>query len=248
MTQRDASARSSRPRPATPPRAPFSSKGCQTRRRTIAQMPRRRTRSIASSRRRRPRSASAGTPRSIISAAISSRRGLATSNEAGPTGETRPSLIARRRRSGVASSPNRCAKLGQREDLRLLGLERLGNRTAEAHDRLRRLAARALEQALDPLQVEAVGLKLRDQLQPRHMARPVVADALAHLGRRQQAPCLVSADVPDAHAALGRELLDGERVFECLVRRAWARRPVDPAPCADGTTSSDETCYQRDMV
>ena len=60
-------------------------------------------------------------------------------------------------------------------------------------------AKSALQQALDPLQVEPVGLKLGDQPQPRDVLVPVIADPLAHLRRLQQAARLMRADVAHAH-------------------------------------------------
>jgi len=44
--------------------------------------------------------------------------------------------------------------------------------------------------------------------QPLDVLVAVVADALAHLGRRQQTARLVVADVPHRHAGAGGELLD----------------------------------------
>ena len=73
-------------------------------------------------------------------------------------------------------------------------------------------AVRAAQQPLDRGEVEAVGLQVEDQPQPRDVLGAVVADARAHLRRGQQAAGVVVADVAHRHADLGGELLDRQVV------------------------------------
>ena len=70
--------------------------------------------------------------------------------------------------------------------------------------------AGALDQPPDRLQVEALGLEVLDQLDPRHVLGPVVAGPAADLGRRQQPARLVRADVAHGHAGALGELVDGQ--------------------------------------
>ena len=75
-------------------------------------------------------------------------------------------------------------------------------------------AGGVVDQALDPLQVEALGLQLGDQPQPLEVPLPVVAGARPDLRRLQQPPCLVLADIAHGHARCPRELVDRElRMF-----------------------------------
>ena len=89
----------------------------------------------------------------------------------------------------------------------LVGAERPRERVLEAQHLLAR-SARAVEQAADEVEVEAVGLQLLDELQPRDVVGAVVARAPAHLGRGQQPARLVRADVAHGHPDPPRELVD----------------------------------------
>jgi hypothetical protein len=64
------------------------------------------------------------------------------------------------------------------------------------------------DQALDRGQVEAVRLHLGDQLDARHVLRPVVAGAAFDHRRLQQTTGLVRADVADGHPGSLRERVD----------------------------------------
>jgi hypothetical protein len=90
---------------------------------------------------------------------------------------------------------------------RLLLLERLAHRLGEAQDLLG-LAAGALDQALDRLEIEALRLKLADQLDARDVLLAVVARAAAQLGRLEEPARLVRADVAHGQARPLRELVD----------------------------------------
>jgi hypothetical protein len=67
-----------------------------------------------------------------------------------------------------------------------------------------------VEQAADRLEVEAVGLQLLDELEPRDVLGPVEAGAPAQLGRGQQPAGLMGADVANGDARAARELVDGQ--------------------------------------
>ena len=84
-------------------------------------------------------------------------------------------------------------------------------RVLEAQHLLARPAG-AVEQAADEVEVEAVGLQLLDELEPRDVVGAVVARAPAHLGRRQQPARLVRADVAHGHPDPPRELVDRQLV------------------------------------
>ena len=71
---------------------------------------------------------------------------------------------------------------------------------------------RALHDALDRLEVEALGLQVLDQLEPRHVLGAVVAGAPPDLRRRQQPARLVGAHVAHGHADLGGQLVDREQL------------------------------------
>ena len=82
------------------------------------------------------------------------------------------------------------------------------------------LAAGALEQLADRLEVEALGLQLADQLDAREVLGPVVAGATADLGRRQQPAALVGAEVAHGHARALGELVDRQLVvLVCVLTR-----------------------------
>ena len=102
------------------------------------------------------------------------------------------------------------AQLLAREDLRLLGLERLLDHLDRVED-LVRGGRGPLHHPLDGGEVEALVLQLAHQLQPGHVLLAVVADPVAHGGRLEQAPGAVGADVADREAGLRRQLLDRER-------------------------------------
>ena len=59
------------------------------------------------------------------------------------------------------------------------------------------------------------------------MLGAVVADAHPHLGRREQPPGLVGADVAHRHAGLGRQLFDRELVRRLGGGELWGGRHVD---------------------
>ena len=108
------------------------------------------------------------------------------------------------------------------DDLGRLGLEWRGDRAAQPEQALGE-PVRAAEQPLDGGEVEAVGLQVEDQPQPRDVLGAVVADARSDLGRRQQPARVVVADVAHGHPDLRGELLDGELVGG-VIRRAVAGR------------------------
>ena len=133
----------------------------------------------------------------------------------------------------------------------LLGLERGAQRPLEGEELLGGAGA-LLEQALDPLQVEALGLKLLDQPQPGDVLGAVVADAVADLGGGEQAAGAVRADVAHRHPRLGGELLDRERVLaRCGPSCPVASRSCVPIVCtlslsavsASNVTSNDVTLF-----
>ena len=112
------------------------------------------------------------------------------------------------------------------DDLRLLVLERGLDRAGEAQHLLAR-AAGALEQAADRLELEAVGLKLADQLDPLLVVGAVEAGAPAHLRGGEQAARLVGADVADRHPGAPGELVDRQlfgsasAIATTSLRRSW---------------------------
>ena len=128
-----------------------------------------------------------------------------------------PSFSALRSSAGAESpAPQRSASSVGGDDLRLLVLERGLDRPREAQD-LVAGAARAVEQAADRLELEAVRLQLADQLDPRLVVGAVEAGAPADLRGGQQAARLVGADVANRHPGPPSELVD-RQLFGCRLR------------------------------
>lgn len=132
---------------------------------------------------------------------------------------------------GPGLRPEAGGQLGGAVDLRLLRLERSREHAAQRQQVLG-AAAGLLDQALDPAQVEALGLQRPDKAQARDVLGVVVADPLSHLGRRQQPARLVGADVAHRHAAPCGELLDRQVGVVLLARLRVGGRRVDPDPAA----------------
>ena len=85
-----------------------------------------------------------------------------------------------REQLGVGLARRSAGQLLGGEDPRLLGLERARQDLAQA-EQLLGAPVGLLEQTLDRPQVEAVGLHLADETQPREVLGAVVADPFAHL-------------------------------------------------------------------
>ena len=121
-----------------------------------------------------------------------------------------------------------------------LGLERRRHRVAQAQQPLGQAVGSA-QQALDRGEVEAVGLQVEDQAQPRHVLGAVEAHARAYLRRGQQAAGVVVADVAHRHPDLARKLLDrevgrrGRRVAAALRVPVPCRALSLPSPDEDTT-------------
>ena len=127
--------------------------------------------------------ASAGIPSAASSALARPSRGLELLEVAVGQRAQDPELLglAQQRRRRLARVPALGELLGG-DDLRLLVLERRLDRAGEAQHLVAR-AAGAVEQPADRLELEAVGLQLADQVDPRLVLGAVVAGAAAHLGR-----------------------------------------------------------------
>jgi hypothetical protein len=94
-----------------------------------------------------------------------------------------------------------------RDVLRHLVAEWREHRALEA-ERLLHCAARALDQALDGLEVESLGLHLLDQLDAGEVLVVVVTRARLDDRRGEQPARLVGADVAHRHAGALGELVD----------------------------------------
>ena len=105
----------------------------------------------------------------------------------------------------------------------LVGAERARERVLEPQD-LPARPTRAVEQPPDEIEVEAVGLQLLDELQPRDVVRPVAARPPAHLGRGEQPARLVGADVANGHPDPPGQLVDRQLlvVGHGMIVVAWA--------------------------
>ena len=149
-------------------------------------------------------------PSATTSSAARSSAGLGTSKRSSPSGTSSFSL---RDALGVlrVDLAEALQEVLGGHDFGGLGLERRRHRVAQAEQPLGQPVGSA-QQPLDRGEVEAVGLQVEDQPQPRHVVGAVVADARAHLGRGQQAAGVVVADVAHRHAHLGGELLDRQVV------------------------------------
>ena len=147
---------------------------------------------------------SSGTPAATTPSAASSSEGKGASKRSSSTGTSAPGLDrALQRVVGVGPEP--LGELLAGEGAGLLAVEVVER--APDREELLGGADALVEQALDPLQVEPVGLQLLDHPQPRQVLRPVVADPVADLGRGQQPPRAVRADVAHRHPGLRGELL-----------------------------------------